>query len=484
MNTIHIALAIVTSVSLCTAQSAVQPAKDPTKRQLAQQTPPVTFQFPSSPANGSDDCLNAAANDAISGTGTFPVDTSVATDGATPSASCHIVHNDVWFQYTATGSGIVTVSACGSTTVDTVLAVWSGAGCPTGTSLACNDDACGFVSTVTFPATAGNVYMLECGQYGTGTGTTWAITITFSPPLVNDDCSTPQVLSGPGTYNFDLTTATQSPQGQTTAGCGPGLNFYKDIWFTYPATTNGTATVTTCGFINPGSPTYDTKIQVFSGSGCPSGPSIVCNDDLCTAQALASTLTFNTTCGQLYTIQLGEYLSGASIVGAMNITEVGAQCGPTGVPYCFGDGSGTACPCGNAGTAGNGCASSVNASGGLLSSSGVPSVANDSFVLTASGLPSSSALYFQGTARTAAGAGAAFGDGLRCAGGTVIRLGTKTNVGGTSSYPEAGNASISVKGLDSAGNVRDYQCWYRNAAAFCTPSTFNLTNGLEITWAP
>jgi hypothetical protein len=27
-----------------------------------------------------------------------------------------------------------------------------------------------------------------------------------------------------------------------------------------------------------------------------------------------------------------------------------------------------------------------------------------------------------------------------------------------------------------------YQLWYRNAAAFCTPSTFNLTNGLDVTW--
>jgi hypothetical protein len=27
-----------------------------------------------------------------------------------------------------------------------------------------------------------------------------------------------------------------------------------------------------------------------------------------------------------------------------------------------------------------------------------------------------------------------------------------------------------------------YQVWYRNAASFCTPSTFNLSNGIEIAW--
>jgi hypothetical protein len=149
--------------------------------------------------------------------------------------------------------------------------------------------------------------------------------------------------------------------------------------------------------------------------------------------------------------------------------------------FCFGDGSGTACPCGNAGAAGNGCASSVNAAGGNLAGSGTPSISNDTLSLNGSGMPNSSALYFQGTTQVNNGAGAVFGDGLRCAGGTVIRLGTKTNVGGASSYP-SGSTPISIKGNNAAGNTRTYQCWYRNAAVFCTTSTFNLTNGLSVTW--
>jgi hypothetical protein len=154
------------------------------------------------------------------------------------------------------------------------------------------------------------------------------------------------------------------------------------------------------------------------------------------------------------------------------------------VTYCFGDSTGTACPCGNAGGAGNGCASSVAPAGAHLAGAGAASIASDTLVLHGSGMPNSSALYFQGTARTAGGAGAVFGDGLRCASGTVIRLGTKVNTGGGSSYPAGGDAPVSVKGADVAGDVRDYQCWYRNAAAFCTVATFNLTNGLEVTWTP
>ncbi len=158
---------------------------------------------------------------------------------------------------------------------------------------------------------------------------------------------------------------------------------------------------------------------------------------------------------------------------------------PAATPFCFGDGLGTACPCGNNGTAGAGCANSINASGATLAATGLASVAADSFVLAGSGMPNSSALYFQGTTQAASGAGTAFGDGLRCAAGSVVRLGTATNVAGSSSYPNAtGSIPVSIKGAVAPGATRTYQVWYRNASAFCTPSTFNLTNGLSTTWTP
>jgi hypothetical protein len=114
----------------------------------------------------------------------------------------------------------------------------------------------------------------------------------------------------------------------------------------------------------------------------------------------------------------------------------------------------------------------------------VPSISADTFVLTGAGLSNSSALYFQGTARLNGGAGLVFGDGLRCAAGAITRLGTKISTAGTSSYPTGGDTAISIRGSNGVGFVRQYQVWYRNAAAFCTAATFNLTNGLEITWGP
>jgi hypothetical protein len=157
----------------------------------------------------------------------------------------------------------------------------------------------------------------------------------------------------------------------------------------------------------------------------------------------------------------------------------------TGVVTCPGDGTGTACPCGNNSPigAGEGCLSSMGV-GGKLHATGNASLSGDTAVLHGAQMPNAPCLYFQGTTQIGGGAGTAFGDGLRCAGGTIIRLGTKTNVAGASQYPDAGDPTLSVRGQVTAPGLRIYQTWYRNAAAFCTPSTFNLTNSVALTWLP
>ncbi len=153
--------------------------------------------------------------------------------------------------------------------------------------------------------------------------------------------------------------------------------------------------------------------------------------------------------------------------------------------YCFGDGSGTACPCANSSTPFEraGCLNSLGTAG-RLHDTGVSSLSGDSLRLSAAGMTNSSALYFQGTGEQNGGAGTVFGDGLRCAGGTNTRLVTRTNVAGASSYPGVGEPSLSQVGNVTSPGVRTYQIWYRNSAAFCTAATANLTNGVRVTWIP
>ena len=156
------------------------------------------------------------------------------------------------------------------------------------------------------------------------------------------------------------------------------------------------------------------------------------------------------------------------------------------VPFCFGDGSGLACPCANAGAPGRGCANSIDASGARLAATGTARVVGR-HVRSARrrGMPNSTALYFQGTSQLNGGAGAIvrrraalrrrYGDPSRDEGSTPAAL---------RAIRTPGDVAISVRGLVAGGDARTYQIWYRNAAAFCTTSTFNLSNGLGVTWIP
>jgi len=157
----------------------------------------------------------------------------------------------------------------------------------------------------------------------------------------------------------------------------------------------------------------------------------------------------------------------------------------TGTAYCFGDGTGTGCPCANNSPVGAdaGCLNSLG-NGGKLLGQGLASISADTLQLIGTQLPNSSALYFQGTLQQNGGLGVTFGDGLRCAGGSITRLGTKVSAAGTSQYPVGADLSVSVRGGVVAAGTYNYQAWYRNAAAFCTASTFNLTNAVSIAWTP
>ncbi len=154
-------------------------------------------------------------------------------------------------------------------------------------------------------------------------------------------------------------------------------------------------------------------------------------------------------------------------------------------PLCFGDGSGTACPCGNESTPGGeaGCRNSSNTAGKLVAG-GSARLSFDTLSLTTVEMtPNTSCLIFQGTSSINGGLGSVFGDGLRCAGGSVIRLAIHAATDHYDWYPKSGEPPVSVQGLiPGPGTERYYQVWYRNAADFCASAYFNLTNAVRVTW--
>jgi hypothetical protein len=121
----------------------------------------------------------------------------------------------------------------------------------------------------------------------------------------------------------------------------------------------------------------------------------------------------------------------------------------------------------------------------LLTATGVASLSADSVVVTSSGeLPTALSIYLQGTSAIAP---TIFGDGLRCAGGTLKRLYSKHAVGGTISAPQSGDPSISARSAALGdtiplGATRVYQVYYRDANLVFCAGGFNVSTAIAVAW--
>jgi Tol biopolymer transport system component len=158
-------------------------------------------------------------------------------------------------------------------------------------------------------------------------------------------------------------------------------------------------------------------------------------------------------------------------------------------PFCFGDGTQPVpCPCANSGAPGSGCENSAGSGGALLWLTGFAEP--DSTQLIVAGMTSNPlTVFLQGDVELAPAVH--FGDGLRCAGGNLKRLYTKTGFGGSASVPGFGDLPL---GLRSAalgdpllpGASRCYQVYYRDSSAgFCPAPAgdlWNISNGVRVLW--
>jgi len=147
-------------------------------------------------------------------------------------------------------------------------------------------------------------------------------------------------------------------------------------------------------------------------------------------------------------------------------------------------------PCGNDAPTGHfgGCFNSTGVKGILSPNGGGTSVSADDLVLVASNLPASQpGLFYMGGGQALV----LFGDGLRC-----VSPGT----GGIYRYPisvgdpwgtvvmgpgivQHSVMNFAPAGQIAAGQTWNFQYWYRDPAGPCG-SSFNLTNGLAVTFAP
>lgn len=174
------------------------------------------------------------------------------------------------------------------------------------------------------------------------------------------------------------------------------------------------------------------------------------------------------------------HVDGPSSVGALFAVR-GTTDNSHGARSCFGDGSGTACPCGNFGGAGQGCANTTG-SGSTLQAYGSTSMSEHDLWFLARGLPggsTGSTYLFFGTSTAGGGQGVANFAGLRCAGGSLRRVGQHDWKGG-------GVASWVPNLIDpvyiAVGGTYHFQGMYRDVASPC--ATANFTNLVSLTFAP
>jgi len=184
--------------------------------------------------------------------------------------------------------------------------------------------------------------------------------------------------------------------------------------------------------------------------------------------------------GYLDDLQVYEGTLSASDV-AFLFQNPGATLAPGGgTSHCFGDSSGLACPCGNFGAVGEGCANSTGM-GATLSAQGTASVTADDIRFQCAQLvPGQVCLFFVGNRSLNGGSGRLFGDGLRCAGQQVRRLGTRVaDANGDASW----GPGLAGQGQWLAGDTRSFQVWYQNAAGSPCGGGFNTSQALSVTFS-
>lgn len=130
----------------------------------------IVSTAPPTPEN--DDCFSAIA--VVDGQAVF-TNVGATTDGPNEPEHCNFfgdtnIQADVWFSYTASCTGDLTVDLC-SSDFAAKLGIY-GASCPTdsGQIIACNAAACSIRAKLTIPVMAGEMYLLRVGGHQGATG--------------------------------------------------------------------------------------------------------------------------------------------------------------------------------------------------------------------------------------------------------------------------------------------------------------------------
>ncbi|MFT7484739.1 MAG: hypothetical protein ACI9F9_000583 [Candidatus Paceibacteria bacterium] len=149
--------------------------------------------------------------------------------------------------------------------------------------------------------------------------------------------------------------------------------------------------------------------------------------------------------------------------------------GNIGNGYCFGDGTGAACPCSNGG-AGEGCAN-TSGGGATLTGAGNAQIGSDTFQLSIVGVPGNKpGLILRGNNQSAIPAG----DGILCTTGGSQRSHVQVTVAGATTFLDFNGSPFGS--VANIGSPTNFQFWYRDPSSTCSGAGFNFTNGWTVTY--
>lgn len=246
-------------------------------------------------ADGGADCASAP-------TINVPADLPYADAGTTcgkgdtyddPCSTSYGGGEDALYVLNVTAAGDYQISLTGTET-------WTGFfvsdGCPD-TAPTCTGSATSSSGNpsaiITFPAAGTYYLMIDTWPSPDCTAYNLAISSPPAPPA-NDECAfaTPiAVNSFVDTIDTVAATTDESP----TSACG--TSHFHNVWYTFTAVADGTATIDTC------TSSYDTVLRVFTG-GCGTLTEVACNDDSC---GLQSEVSVAITAGTQYWVEVAAY---------------------------------------------------------------------------------------------------------------------------------------------------------------------------------
>jgi len=237
----------------------------------------------------------------------------------------------VWYTYTPTSNGTFTVETCNGTSLDTVMAAYTGSSVNTLTAIANNDDGCGSgtSSRITFTVAAGTTYRIAVAAYANASPTEGVFVLNWNlvpDPPANDHFAAAQAMSGAtasgSTTGTNLSATLESGEPNHAGATGASG---RTVWYAYTTSSVGTLTIDTCAAAD-----FNTTIAVYTGNSVNALTPLASNNDAAGCSSGRSRVHVPVTSGTVYRVAVAG-AAGASGTFTLSWNRIQVSDGFSGI---------------------------------------------------------------------------------------------------------------------------------------------------------